>query len=177
MNLRALTTLCILSACGTSPIAPRPTAPTASPASPEPPPQAACTLETPLVPGVPGSPGHLIPSDINPNGASELALLMRVMQRDLATARDAIIAGASVPSMSTAHAKMRCAWPTEPGDRNASYDALAQAYVGAVQALEAAPAESQRAAHDRVLDTCVACHQTTCLGPIPAIQALRFPRP
>jgi hypothetical protein len=73
----------------------------------------------------------LIPSDINPNGASELALLMRVMQRDLATARDAIIAGASVPSMSTAHAKMRCAWPTEPGDRNASYDALAQAYVGA----------------------------------------------
>lgn len=33
---------------------------------------AECTLETPLIPGVPGSPGHLLPSDRNPNGDSEL---------------------------------------------------------------------------------------------------------
>jgi hypothetical protein len=169
--------LFLLTSCGTAPVAPQPAAPTTPPASAEPPAQSACTLETALVPGVPGSPGHLIASDINPNGASELAALMRVMQHDLATARDAILSGASVPSMSAAHAKMRCAWPTDPSDRNASFDALAQVYVGAVQALETAPPEAQRAAHDRVLDTCVACHQTTCLGPIPAIQALRFPRP
>jgi len=176
MNARALAPSILLIACGTAPIAPQPATPSAPPTQSEPQAQATCTLATPLVPGVPGSPGHLVPSDINPNGASELAVLMRVMQRDLSTARDAIAAGASVPAMSAAHAQMRCAWPTDPGDRNAAFDALAQAYIGAVQAMESAPPEAQRAAHDRVLDTCVACHQTTCLGPIPAIEALRFPR-
>ena len=52
-----------------------------------------CTLDTPLIPGVPGSPGHLLPSEINPNGVSELAALMRTMQRDLAEAGERIRRG------------------------------------------------------------------------------------
>jgi hypothetical protein len=137
---------------------------------------AECTLETPLEPGVPGSPGNLLPSDINPNGASELAALMRVMQNDLREARDTLSAGGSTRPLRSAHARLRCAWPTDPSDRNPTYDAFSQAYLAAVGSLDAATGGEARAAHGRVLDTCVACHQDTCQGPIPAIEALRFPR-
>jgi hypothetical protein len=136
-----------------------------------------CTLETPLVPGVPGSPGHLIPSDINPNGSSELAEMMRTMQRDLGAAREAILAGRPVAPMHARHRKMRCAWPTAASDRNPAFDAFAQGYLANVSALETAPAEGRAAAFTAVLDACKACHQQSCPGPITAIDAMRLPAP
>lgn len=175
MSARALLLASLALSCGSA----KPTSPPAaeSPASAPASAVAECTLETPLVPGVPGSPGHLLPSDINPNGASELAALMRVMQKDLAEARDTLGAGGATRPLRSAHARLRCAWPTDPNDRNPTYDAFSQAYLAAVSSLDAASGDEARAAHDRVIDTCVACHQNTCQGPIPAIEALRFPRP
>jgi len=136
-----------------------------------------CTLETPLRPGVAGSPGHLIPSDINPNGSSELAEMMRTMQRDLSAAREAILAGQPVTRMHARHRKMRCAWPTAASDRNPTFDAFAQGYLANVAALETAPAEGRAAAFTAVLDACKACHQQSCPGPITAIDAMRLPAP
>jgi hypothetical protein len=136
-----------------------------------------CTLETPLVPGVPGSPGHLIPSEINPNGSSELAEMMRTMQRDLTAAREAVLAGKPVAPMHPRHRKMRCAWPTAASDRNPTFDAFAQGYLANVAALDAAPAEGRAAAFTAVLDACKACHQQSCPGPITAIDAMRLPAP
>lgn len=136
---------------------------------------ATCTLETPLVPGVPGSPGHFIKSAQFPDGQSELAALMRTMQADLKAAGDAIAQGRPVPKMLATHARIRCAWPTTPGDRNPQFDAFAQAYLAQVAALESAPPEEARAAHEGVLNACTACHQQTCPGPIVAIQKLRLP--
>lgn len=136
-----------------------------------------CTLATPLVPGVPGSPGHLIRSDRNPNGASELAELMRAMQRELRAAGEAIQKGASRPPLHGRFQKIRCAWPTQPEDRNATFDGFAVSYLRAVTALDAAsPAEARRA-YDGVLSACRACHEQSCSGAIPAIDALRLPPP
>ena len=132
-----------------------------------------CTLETPLVPGVPGSPGNLLPSDINPNGASELAALMRTMQRDLSQAGEAIRRGEAPPPMFERHRKLRCSWPTDPAERNATFDAMAQSYLAQVKSLEARPVDL-RDAHQRVVSACIACHETACTGPIPAIEALRL---
>ena len=132
-----------------------------------------CTLETPLVPGVPGSPGHLLPSEINPNGASELAALMRTMQRDLALAGERIGRGEAPAPMFERHRRIRCSWPTDPTERNATFDGMAQGYLQQVKALDARPADL-RGAHGQVISACVACHETACSGPIPAIQALRI---
>jgi hypothetical protein len=178
VSARALALAGLVLACGSaSPTPPAPAAladaPASAPASAAP----ECTLETPLVPGVPGSPGNLLPSAINPNGASELAALMRVMQKDLGEARDTLLAGGPTRPLRSTHARLRCAWPTDPKDRNPTYDAFSQAYLASVESLDAASGDEARAAHDRVIDTCVACHQDTCQGPIPAIEALRFPRP
>jgi hypothetical protein len=131
-----------------------------------------CTLETPLVPGVPGSPGHLIPSDINPNGASELATLMRTMVKDLDASRAAVEQGQAPAPMWTRHRKIRCAWPTAASDRNAAFDGMALAYLATVQALDAKP-KDLKAAHNAVIDACRACHENTCSGPIERIVQLR----
>jgi hypothetical protein len=135
-----------------------------------------CTLGTPLVPGVPGSPGHLVPSDINPNGASELAVLMRQMVSDWREIRGQLAAGQQLqraPLLPT-HRRIRCSWPTAAEDRNAAFDAMAQAYVQNVRAFDAAPsAETYRG----VLSACAACHEATCGGPLAVIEGLQLPAP
>jgi hypothetical protein len=133
---------------------------------------AACTYETPLVAGVPGSPGHLVVTETNPNGQSELALLMRGMQADLRAVKGALEAGQPVPALAAPHGRIRCAWPTTPSDRTATYDAFAQAYLARLPALEAPGAGV--AEYNAALDGCVACHQQSCPGPLAAIQALRL---
>lgn len=123
---------------------------------------------------MPGSPGHLIPSAINPNGSSELAALMRAMQADLKAARAAIERGQPRGALLSRHQKIRCSWPTNPTDRNESFDASAQAYLAAVGALDAAVAADAATRFDGVLDRCRACHEQTCSGAIVAIEALRL---
>ena len=135
---------------------------------------ATCTLATPLVPGVPGSPGHLIPSAINPNGQSELSGVMRLMQADLKAARTAIEHGEPIVAMAARHAKLRCAWPTRPADRDQRFDENAQVYLAAVTALEAAPKSNAVTAFEQVLGACRSCHEQTCSGALSAISALRL---
>lgn len=88
-----------------------------------------CTFTTPLVPGAPGSPGHLVKSERNPNGDSELALMMRRFVDDLSTARALVEAGKPVPPMFAVHRRIRCAWPSKPEERDAGFDARAQGYL------------------------------------------------
>lgn len=167
--------LLVLSAC------PRGTPPSAAAAAPDAAIAAAseddCTISTPLVAGVPGSPGNLLPSELNPNGDSELAALMRIMQKDLAASRDALTRGERSGALYARHRKMRCAWPTDPAERTPAFDALAQAYLSQVKALDTAPTAQARAAHDAVVTACIACHETTCRGPIDAIKTLALPSP
>ncbi len=171
MNVRAPLVVVLCVACS------RPTAaPSSDAAKAAAPPVAACTLATPLQPGVPGSPGHLLPSDRNPNGQSELAATMRTMQSDLEAARGAIVRGAPIAEMISRHRKMRRAWPTDPAERDEAFDAGAKAYLGAVAALESAPIERRAAAYDDVLGACRGCHERVCSGVLAAIESLRFCR-
>ncbi len=130
-----------------------------------------CTFETKLVPGVPGSPGHLIPSERNPNGASELATHMRVMVADLQDARAKVLESKPLTPLRAKHAKLRCAWPTDPKDRNEAFDGLAQNYLRAVGALDDTPSDV-RAAYGNVVRACRTCHEATCDGPIAVIDGL-----
>ena len=135
-----------------------------------------CTLKTPLVPGIPGSPGHLLPSERNPNGDSELAALMRVMQKDLQDARPAVLRGEAPPPLLPRYKKLRCSWPTAAADRNEAFDGLAQGYLARVAAFDAKP-KDLAAAFDSVLDGCRACHEASCPGPLVVIDELRVSKP
>lgn len=164
----------LLLACPSKPAAPPTPAP--PPATPKPAPAAEpeCTLETPLVPGVPGSPGHLIASDINPNGASELAALMRTMVADWRAVKTSLEADGGVErgkAWLPVHRRIRCAWPTDAKDRDATYDGLAVGYLAAVKAFDAAPS---RETYGAVIAGCAACHEVTCGGPLEVIDGLKL---
>lgn len=135
-----------------------------------------CTFETPLEPGIPGSPGHLIPSDRNPNGLSELAQLMRVMNDDMVALRERVLAGEPVGPLPEHHYGMRCAWPTDQKARNRAYDGMAVHYLGRLEAMHAPGADPQ-ASYEALVDACVTCHQARCPGPVAAILELRLPAP
>jgi hypothetical protein len=130
-----------------------------------------CTLATELVPGIPGSPGHLIKSTRNPNGDSEHAVLMRLFVDDLREARVLLEAGQPVKKLHDTHRKMRCAWPTRPEERNVRFDSLAQGYLAAVRAFDAAP---QKANYNAIIQGCIACHSTSCGGPLDFIDGMKW---
>ena len=137
-------------------------------------PSVECTWETPLEPGIPGSPGNLIPSEINPNGASELSVLMRKMVADLREVRQAILNNSPPATYPDDHGRMRCTWPTDSDVRNAMFDGMAKNYLASYERL--VTAQDSHARHfESVLDGCIGCHSNTCQGPIPMIESLRLP--
>lgn len=166
-----LASLLLLAAC-TKPAAAPPAPPPPAPAVVAAPVVDDCTLETVLKPGIPGSPGHLIPSDINPNGASELATLMRTFVADWKDTKAKLEAGQPVTAKLPVHRRIRCSWPTAKEDRDAKFDGLAVAYLAHVKAFDAAPS---RESYGNVISACAACHEATCGGPLDLINSLRFP--
>lgn len=148
----------------------------AHPAPRDPAPPDDCTLATPLQPGVPGSPGHLVASSRNPNGASELATLMRTFVDDLQRTRNELREHRTPTPLWARHRRLRCAWPTDPADRTPTFDAQAQVYLLRLKALETASTDADRhAAFDQVVSACRACHDLSCPGPTDLIEGLRLP--
>lgn len=139
---------------------------TAAPAT-----DADCNLATVLKPGIPGSPGHLIQSARNPNGDSELAVLMRRFVDDLQTVRPMLEAGEKVAPLFPVHRTMRCVWPTKPEERNQQYDLRAQAYLAAVSAFDQAPGKDT---YNAMIAGCIACHSVSCGGPLEFIGEMRW---
>lgn len=136
---------------------------------------ARCSLDTPLEPGVPGSPGHLLPSDINPNGQSELAALMRAMQAHMSETRERLTSGRELGPAPEEQARIRCAWPTTPSDRNPTFDAFAVAYLDALEALHRpGTRDEQVQRYEGVVKACLACHAQSCTGPMAAIEQLHI---
>jgi hypothetical protein len=142
----------------------------ATPATP-PAEDADCNLSTPLVPGIPGSPGHLIQSARNPNGDSELAVLMRQFVDDLRDARTLAEAGQPVKKLYPTHRKMRCAWPTKPDERNTNYDLRAQSYLAAVRAFDQKPGKTT---YNEIVNGCIHCHSQSCGGPLDFIDGMKW---
>lgn len=132
---------------------------------------APCDLSTPLASGIPGSPGHLIASARNPNGASELSMLMRAFVDDMNDVRTRLEAGKGVKKLYDGHRKIRCAWHTKPEERNEAFDQRALAYLAAVQAFDANP---NQGTYNAIVANCISCHSQSCGGPIEYIGGLTW---
>jgi len=130
-----------------------------------------CNLETVLDPNKPGAPGHLIESPRNPNGDSELAVLMRKFVEQLKENRLRVKNGETVEKLWPTHRTMRCAWPTNPKERNAGYDGRAQSYLAMVRTFDEAPSKES---YNAVVNACIQCHQVNCGGVIGFIETLRW---
>jgi len=109
----------------------------------------------------------------NPNGDSELALLMRAMYEEALYVKQQAAKGEPA-RIKLDHDKILTAHATEP-EKAASqeYKAFAQVYLQTVEALKKANAEDLPDLYDNLIASCSTCHQALCPGPLVKIEKLR----
>lgn len=109
----------------------------------------------------------------NPNGDSELALLMRSMFEEALYVKQQIENGKPV-KINVDHEKILSAHATEP-EKAASpeYKAFAQTYLMTIENLRKATPEDLPDLYDNLVASCSTCHQALCPGPLARIEQLK----
>ncbi|MBK9109706.1 MAG: hypothetical protein IPM92_15370 [Saprospiraceae bacterium] len=111
---------------------------------------------------------------INPNGDSELALLMREMYDETFELKQMINAGKTEAEFFD-HEKILTAHATEPEKAaSAEYKAFAQAYLQQVKQLNNSSPELKKEHFSNLISQCKNCHKALCPGPIVKINKLEF---
>ncbi|MEM1219342.1 MAG: hypothetical protein AAGH79_10535 [Bacteroidota bacterium] len=109
---------------------------------------------------------------INPNGDSELALLMRAMFAEAQTIRQDIETGKPVQTR-LCYEQLLTATPTQAHQvKSTAYQTYARTYLQTIEHLNAADPAHQLALYQRLVGNCMACHQSMCPGPIAKIKKL-----
>jgi cytochrome c553 len=115
-------------------------------------------------------------SALNPNGDSELALLMRAMYDDGMRLKLQIENGEK-PDVRVDYEKILTAKPTSPEMiAIPGFEAFAQSYIQAAKALHEAPAEQGRTFYEGLVASCTNCHNAGCTGPLMRIKNLSLSR-
>lgn len=111
----------------------------------------------------------------NPNGDSELALLMRQMFEESLNMRRAVLKGEK-PKVSLDLAKIHTVQATEPEKQaSESYKAWGTAFLNAVKMYNEAPKSEAKEAYTLMIDQCMNCHGQLCPGPTVKIKKLYLP--
>lgn len=109
---------------------------------------------------------------LNPNGDSELALLMRQMYDDGMMARQDILEDKEI-SIFLDHAKMLTAEATEPEKAGSDlYKAFANSYLELATQLNDPTNPNRIETYSNLINTCTACHKAMCPGPLVRIKKM-----
>lgn len=133
---------------------------------------AACSEEKPEQLSYEADKVQIVKAPINPNGDSELALLMRAMYEEADRIQKAIERGEQ-PEITLDYNKILTAEATEP-EKAASptYKVHAQSYLQTLKALENAELAEAKMLFDDMVDSCMGCHSALCPGPKARIKKL-----
>ncbi len=108
---------------------------------------------------------------LNPNGDSELALLMRAMYDDAMLVKEQVEAG-ETPTISVNPQPILTATPSDPeSTASPQYKSFARAYIHSVNQLGGAT-EDVEALYTGMVNTCMSCHTAVCPGPRVRIKKL-----
>lgn len=109
---------------------------------------------------------------VNPNGDSELALLMRAMFEDGEGMKKKIEAG-ELPLNVAQFTQIHTAQATQPEKVNTdAYRKMTADYLASVDALKAADVHNAKDIYNSVISKCMSCHQAVCPGPMVRIKKL-----
>ncbi len=110
---------------------------------------------------------------LNPNGDSELALLMRAIYSETEQVKKQIEEGTPI-KLSVDYANILKAEATEPEKAASSeFKAFAKAYIHSVDSLrDAKPTEAIKS-YTKMLNNCMTCHKALCPGPLSRIKKLK----
>jgi hypothetical protein len=111
-------------------------------------------------------------ADVNPNGSSELAVLMRDMFDDGMKVKTNLLAGGE-PQIECNYSKIHTAKPTEASKtENPVFPTFASAYEASVTAFKSATPYQRVDAYQHMVTSCIDCHNEICPGPIRKIKKL-----
>jgi hypothetical protein len=114
---------------------------------------------------------------INPNGDSELALLMRNMFDDGMETKRQVLSG-EVPRISVDYHHIRDAEATEPEKAlSDEYMLYARAYEALADSLLVASPSNRGNAYQLMVGACMNCHQAMCPGPMVKIKKMYLSEP
>lgn len=109
---------------------------------------------------------------LNPNGDSELALLMRQMFEDGERVKAQIGNGEPV-NIQVDFEKIMIAKATDPAKmQGPEFPHFAASYVEAMKALRDAPPAEAQEKYSAMVATCMNCHEQSCPGPMVRIKKL-----
>jgi len=103
---------------------------------------------------------------------SEMALLMEKMFVENEQLKKKIENGEELGAFNQEYLKIHSAILTDPDVRNNSFNSFSKALLLNQEAVFTTEGEEVKAQFNRMVQTCIACHQTTCMGPIPRIKKL-----
>jgi hypothetical protein len=107
---------------------------------------------------------------INPNGDSELALLMRDMFTESDSLKQLVLDGKQLSALKK-YQDIHSAIPTDPDASGPVFEAFATAYIESIKALEASDSTTVFNFNNMV-DQCMNCHTEFCPGPKKRIKKL-----
>lgn len=110
----------------------------------------------------------------NPNPSSELAVLMRHVNQMVLMSRDSLEKGVATQFELEPFEKMSKALPSKPEMKDEAFYAYASAMLMSAQEFNNEP-EKRIEAHNNLVATCLACHETHCPGPMKRIRKLNIP--
>jgi hypothetical protein len=109
---------------------------------------------------------------LNPNGDSELALIMREMYESHEIIARQIKSG-DIPDKLIAYNHMTEAKSTEPDKAESPlYRAMSEAYLASVDNYNQSMPTDRHHQFETVVDNCMSCHKSMCPGPMVRIKKL-----
>ena len=114
-------------------------------------------------------------TDLNPNGSSELSLLMRQMFDHAAAARKLTLQNQKDGEYPKMFDAIYTAEPTDAETKNNYYDTFAGLYLNAIKNYSSSNNGDLKSNYNNLVNTCLACHSTHCPGPVPKIKKLLIP--
>jgi len=113
-----------------------------------------------------------VPADINPNGSSELALMMREMTEYQKRLRSGL-ADEALPEFPEYFYAISAVNHTSGIIKDkALFNGFVQSWLSSMEALHVAPRSERNTLYKLTVEQCLACHRQHCQGPIPMIQGL-----
>lgn len=108
----------------------------------------------------------------NPNGSSELALLMREMQLYSSTAKADVKAGRKPAPYPKSFDAINSAKISDHMSKSDHYESFAGIYLMAVKSYANSLPADRVDTYNNMVNTCLACHSQHCPGPVPVIKKL-----
>lgn len=110
--------------------------------------------------------------DLNPNGDSELAVLMREMAKYTEDTKAALLEGKELPAKPASLATIHTAQKTEADLDTSVFNPMATHYLAQVDQFVAAGKEDKVRYFNSMVAACKGCHENFCHGPLKRIEKM-----